>query len=282
MLGRDTEWRQGALLSGAGAHALGLIEAPASEKRVVVISHDCDLAHNEEAFVEVIVGSLIPRAEANYTSAKNPRRLHLTFESEASDPLHVELRHADRQQVAKGQFAAHSITEEHAKLPPDEKRALKQWLAARYGRPAFPNAFENRLRKQIGKRSVERLIDKIVEPASQHLVALFFDLGEERNVELPEGEPYFLSITVAYDASEGGLAARETADKVAAELRGIFLQAYGTADEAVDIALENCRAVADTFMTLADVRRVDQWRLEYVSLREDPVGEFLPTGNLPV
>ena len=113
-------------------------------------------------------------------------------------------------------------------------------------------------------------------------MALFFDLGEERNVELSDGEAYFLSISVVYDATEGGHTARKTAEKVADQLRNLFEQAYGATDKATEIALESCKAVADTFMTLADLRKVDQWRLEYISLREEPVGNFLATGVLSV
>jgi hypothetical protein len=39
--------------------------------------------------------------------------------------------------------------------------------------------------------------------------------------------------------------------------------------------------VADTRLTLADLRRVDQWRLEYISLRDDEQGDFLPVGEMP-
>ena len=46
--------------------------------------------------------------------------------------------------------------------------------------------------------------------------------------------------------------------------------------------LDACEEVADTHMTLADVRRVDQWRLEYISLRDDDVGDYLPVGETPV
>ena len=112
-------------------------------------------------------------------------------------------------------------------------------------------------------------------------MALFFDLGEDKAIELEDGDPYFLSISVVYDATEGGPNARASAEKVAGELRTLFEQAYGTVDTATEIALDACNAVADTFMTLADLRKVDQWRLEYISLREDPAGDFLPAGELP-
>lgn len=97
---------------------------------------------------------------------------------------------------------------------------------------------------------------------------------------MPDGEPYFLSISVAYDATEGGQAAREAVELVAKDLGTLFKDAYGAADAATEIALLACNAVADTLVTLADLRRVDQWRLEYLSLREDPAGDFLAAGEL--
>lgn len=281
MLGRDTEWRQGDLLTDETAHAIGLLGDLHSSRRAVLISHDCDLASDAEPSVEVIVGTQVQTLDTMFAKARNPRRLHLKFISETNEALHIELRHVDRQQINKTQFASLAVKDKNFLLPADEKRVLKQWLAARYGRPAFPNAFENRLRKTVGKKSVESRIAKILAPESAHLIALFFDLGEERNTELPDATPYFLSISVVYDATEGGQKARASAEKVANELRTLFVQAYGTADAATEIALETCHAVADTFITLADLRKVDQWRLEYISLRETPPDDFLPAGELP-
>ncbi|MGK2913138.1 MAG: hypothetical protein ACSLE5_01565 [Porticoccaceae bacterium] len=99
MRGRDTEWRQGDVLTDEHAYALGLIESRDSDRRVVIISHDCDLSHPEEKFVEVIVGSLVPASDSKYANARNPRRLHLNFESAPGKDMPVELRHADQQQV---------------------------------------------------------------------------------------------------------------------------------------------------------------------------------------
>jgi len=246
-----------------------------------VISHDCDLPNDNEEFVEIIVGTTIPKPDPMLASARNPRRLHLEFASEAGEHLHIELRHADRQQVRKDNFANLQSRDKSFTLPTDEKRALKQWLAARYGRPAFPNAFENRLRKSSGNKTVEQRIAKLLEPASQYLVGLFFDLGEERSVELLDGEPYFLSISIAYDATEGGHDARAVAEKVADQLNSLFKEAYGVPDTTTEIALEACNAVADSIMSLADLRKVDQWRLEYISLREEPSGDFLAAGEIP-
>ncbi|UEM21274.1 hypothetical protein JL100_000295 [Skermanella mucosa] len=282
MLGRDTEWRQGNLLTDEAAHALELVKVTGSSSRVVVISHDCDLPNDIEEFVEVIIGSLVEAPNPMLANARNPRRLQIKFASQSGEELHVELHHANRREVSKAEFAKFAAGNPDFTLFTDEKRALKQWLAARYGRPAFPNAFETRLRKAVQKKSVEQRIAKILEPASSHLVALLFDLGEGKDVELLDGEVYYLSIMVVYDATEGGPIAREFAEKVAKGLYDLFEKAYGPAIGSTEIALEACNAVADTFVTLADLRKVDQWRLEYISLREDPIGDFLSVGELPV
>jgi hypothetical protein len=284
MLTRDTDWRQGDFLDQDAAIKLGVLDGAVNEEqRVVVITHDCDLPHDAEASVEVIVAKVIAEASYQFSYAKNPRKLHLGYEVAGDEPLVIELSHVDRRVVPKGEFSKHAARDGCASLAVDAKRALKQWLAARYGRPAFPNAFENRLRRPISKKNtVERQIGKILEPEAKYLVGLFFDLGELRSQEVPAGEPYALGISVVYDAIEGGTQARQSAETVASQLRGLFDQAYGGPDVATEIALDACEAVADTPITLADLRRVDQWRLEYISLIDDSHGDFLRVGETPV
>ena len=277
MLARDTDWRQGDLLTREAAAALGLVAAVDEERRVIVITHDCDLPHGSELCVEVIVAEMVVKEDPQLSYAKNPRRLHLAYEGINAAPLILELRHGDRRSVPKGDFAERAVKDHSLALPIDAKRILKQWLAARYGRPAFPNEFEERLRK--GK--VERKIAKILEPDAKYLVGLFFDLGEQRGTEAVEGEPYALTVSVVYDANEGGADARAAAERVAMQLRELFENTYGKPDVATEIALDACEAVADTYLTLADLRRVDQWRLEYISLRDGEQGDFLPVGEIP-
>jgi hypothetical protein len=284
MLARDTDWRQGDLLTCEAAAALGLVEATDEGRRVIVITHDCDLPHVSELYVEVIVAELVvkdPKPDPQLSYAKNPRRLHLAFERAEASPLILELRHVDRCSVAKGDFVERAAKDKSLTLPIEAKRVLKQWLAARYGRPAFPNAFEERLRKLSGKRTVEQLIAKLLEPDAKYLVGLFFDLGEQRGAEAVEGEPYALSVSVVYDATEGGGEARGSAERVAAQLRELFEKTYGKPDVAKEVALDACEAVADTRLMLADLRRVDQWRLEYISMRDDDQGSFLAIAETP-
>ena len=283
MLGRDTHWRQGDLITADSARALDLVGPDdTTDHRVIVISHDCDLPHEAEPYVEVIVGDVIEKSDPALSHAKNPRRLHVAFENGDCPAITIELRHTNRKEVPKTEFMEKAVKDDSTLVGDGEKRTLKQWLAARYGRPAFPNAFEARLRKLVGKQTVDRHIAKVVGPTAFHLVALFFDLGEQKGVELADGEPYAISISVVYDATEGGPNARQAAEDTAGKLRGIFEAAYGKAENATEIAIEECEAVADTLMTLADLRKVDQWRLEYISLSDCDAGEFLPVGEIPV
>lgn len=95
-----------------------------------------------------------------------------------------------------------------------------------------------RLRKLFTRKNrVDKQIAKILEPDAKYIVGLFFDLGEQRAVEIPAGEPYVLSISVAYDATEGSTLARQSTEKVALQLRELFDVTYGTPD----IATERCK-----------------------------------------
>ena len=282
MLGRDTPWRQGSVIAQADAIAAGLFdEGSADLKRALVITHDCDLPNDKEPEVEVMVGDVVDKLNKQFARARNVRRLHLAFDTPSGVQQFLDLQITSRQSISKSLIAG-SKPDGGWVLSDEEKRALKQWLAARYGRPAFPNAFETHLRKNVSKKeTVEDRLGKVLEKVSAHLVGVFFDLGENRAAELTDGTPYDLRITVVYDASEGGQPARLAAEDVVSEIREIFQSAYGPPDAATEIALESCEAVADLRFPLSDLRKVDQWRAEYISLRQDPPESFLAVGELP-
>jgi hypothetical protein len=282
MLGRDTPWRQGSVIAQADAIAAGLFdETSSSLKRALVITHDCDLTNDRELEVEVMVGDVVDKLNKQFARARNVRRLHLAFDTPSGNQQFIDLQITAKQSISKSLIAG-SKPDGGWVLSDEEKRSLKQWLAARYGRPAFPNAFETHLRKNVSKKeTVEDRLGKVLEKVSAHLVGVFFDLGENRAAELTDGSPYDLRITVVYDASEGGQPARLAAEEVVSEIRDIFQSAYGPPEAATEIALESCEAVADLRFPLSDLRKVDQWRAEYISLRQDPPESFLAVGELP-
>src|SRR5690606_30066655 len=127
MLARDTDWRQGDLLTREAAAALGLVAAVDEERRVIVITHDCDLPHVSELCVEVSVAEIVANDESQLSYAKSPRRLHLAYEGMHAAPLILVLRHGDRRSVPKGDFAERAVKDHSLARPIDAKRILKQW-----------------------------------------------------------------------------------------------------------------------------------------------------------
>lgn len=272
MIGRDTSWRQGSLIRQDELHIVGVNTG----SYAIVVSHDCDIPHPKEEVVEIIVCKAVAPIKI-FQNCKNPRKLHLKL-NHTSDEIFLELSFQARIIVSKAEFNNLSGPDVDFDLSETEKRTLKQWLSARFGRPAYPNTFENRLQKMIGKDSVEKCIAKLIEPFQEHIVGVFIGLDGDKSIELPEGEPYCLSVFIVYNTEQNAMIAREKCEALAKSLESVLIEAYGAPHEAVEICLEKCAALADNMITLADLMKVDQWRLEWLSLSEGS-DEFLAIGQ---
>ncbi|QKZ04142.1 hypothetical protein [Pseudomonas eucalypticola] len=265
MIGRNTAWRQGSLIKQGELGAVGI--AGEGDTYAIVISHDCDIPHEKEEVVEVIVCRAVS-PDKTMLGSRNPRKLHLKLEREGTE-IFLELSFKSRVLVGKSDFSTKLSGPDHDFfLSEPEKRVLKQWLSARFGRPAYPNAFERHLQQKVGKKdTVERCIARFTEPVSEHVVAMFIGLDGDKNVEL-EDEPYCLSIFIVYSTEYDAVTARKECEALAETLRCFLVEQYGSPDVAEKICLENCAAIADNKITLADLMKVDQWRLEWLSLTD--------------
>lgn len=273
------ELRQGGVLTLESAYDLGLLEKSDLNNRAIIISHDCDLQSSQEGHIEVILASMIKKADPSFCHAKHVRRLHLTYNKETELSVVFELDHDQEKKIhiSREKFIQIASLDCSFNFSTEDKRILKQWLAARYGRPAFPDAFENRLRKN--KRFEQKLADKL-KPCEVYLVGIFFGLGEERSIELLDDTPYYLSVFLVYEGDKGPFA-REAAEECALNIQELFYQIFDSPHNAKEIVLEDCFAVADTDFSLKDIRKTDQWRVHHLSLRETPHSNFLPIGETP-
>ncbi len=279
---RDFKLRQGGVLNDESIKRLDLIDVSVSDGFPVIITHDCDLLHEKEEFVEVIIGRKIENPESVYENAKNPRCLHLQFTSPSDQkPVYLELRFSTRKSVPQNDFSKLRQKESILNISEDNHRTLKHWLASRYGRPAFPDAFEDRLRTKKGGKTVEQQIAKILKPVERHIRGVFFNLGEHRNVELREDVPYILIITIVYVDESGGTTARKESKIAAQKIESLFVDVYGAAENATKISLEACNSISELHMPLSVLRRVDQWRLEYLSIEYGSSGDYLQTSEIP-
>lgn len=275
MIDTSTTWRQGQILKHEDAVSLGILTGEETGVKVVVISHDCDLQSSAESKVELAAGPLV-KWSGNYARAKHPRILHLQIEHPMDVNMDaIEIRHDDKFLIDKKIFISLEGDSDYL-ISAEEKQGLKQWLAARYGRPAFPDVFEGRLRAFDEKKfRFEKELAKIISKHSTHLIGVFFDLGEDRFNDLDEGVPYELSIHLVYDAIDGGPEARIEAEQAATKIGELFTKYHGAPSESELIALMACDAVPDTEFTLYALRRMDQWRVEYISLMGDDVGDYI-------
>jgi hypothetical protein len=270
---RDTPWRQGRALTSKSSVALGLVPEQAADSNLaIVISHDCDLAQltDSEPHVEIIVAQRVEAGDGNCTHAKNARRLHLPYKL-AGETTWWELSAPSKTSVSKEALADHAPNDD-ALLDAKTKAILRKWLGARYNRGSFADEFVERLRDQIGER-----ITKIVKPAGNHIIAVFFDVdeGEEKDRNGAD-DVYGLYVYLLYNTQDDEAAARKAVENVAGEITKMFTARCCADGQWQWIKLEGCEAISDNAMTYVQSTYLRTRDMDYLSFRGDgPPGPML-------
>jgi hypothetical protein len=272
--GRQFSWRQGDLLSGEAAVALGYC-APedADATFVVVISHDCDLTAGieREPVAELIVGLRIDKLGGD-SYGKTARRLHLEFMAQDGSVV-LELMATTKQPIEKQKLFEFSPRSD-IELDGRGIGILQRWLAARYHRAAFPEAFEGRLRAAVvhGKRAFLKKIEIILSDGGEHIRGLLFDLDGGKDIERKAPDDvYQLGINVLYDSTKDEPTAAAVAEAAARALEALFSTAFYSEQAGwQNICLQYCDPMSDNAITVAQREMLKQWRLEHMSLQDDP------------
>jgi len=168
---RDTPWRQGTLFV--------LPDADGQRDLIgVIASHDCDLCADDdvEPEVEWIQAELDVGKNGNLTFGKNARLLQATARGHDGTEQLVTLSIRRRAFFGKREFYARARPFPH-QFDDRDVIVFRRWLAARYGRSAFPNAFEDLMR---GK--VEGKIDELSKKKGEGIRALYVRIGNLRCV----------------------------------------------------------------------------------------------------
>lgn len=182
----DKAWSQGDLLPDDIAKKVLPEDELKKGARAVVVSHDCDLVHHSlenEPVVEVLLLHAVA-AQGDLTQAKNPRRIHLPYAENGMVIYYEAFIHRrlfiDRRLLAeaapvKGGFDA------------DARDDLRQWLAKRYVRAAFPTEFDKRISgiKKKLKKALDTQEGKAISG-----IYIFLD----PDAELPAGTAYKIII----------------------------------------------------------------------------------------
>lgn len=272
--GRQFSWHQGDLLTGEAAVVLGYCaQGDADATFVVVISHDCDLTAEieKEPLAELIVGRRIDKLGGN-SYGKTARRLHIEYQNQDGS-VFLELMATAKQPIEKQKLFEFSPRNDIG-LDGRGIGILQRWLAARYHRAAFPEAFEDRLRAAVisGKRTFLKKIELILSEGGEHIRGLLFDLDEGKDIERKAPDDvYQLGINVLYDSAKDESTAAAVAKAAAHALEELFSTAFYSEQASwQNICLQYCDPISDNAITVSQREMLKQWRLEHMSLQDDP------------
>lgn len=268
---RSTPWRQGSILDEEVFGGFAQRSPTPSHKAdfAVVVSHDCDIAANPaiEPVVEVIPGIFLSKGDGSLTHAKEARKLHLAVSQIGADhQLFAEFKATDKFNISKEQLAANVPSAKHF-IAAKELQILRRWLAARYRRHAFSDAFEKCF------DSVEEKFREILKKSSHHLRAVLFDLDEDAPGDLANLDaPHILDIYLVYTSEANAGESLRVAQATKAKIEKAFQDKYKDGGQWKQIELRSCEVISDNALTYAQYLQLVEWRSEGLSLRSDPPG----------
>ena len=260
---RAAGWRQGSIARPAdnetllAASADRVPEPGESVVRLVAVTQDCDLVQEPdiEPFVEFIACRESEAVEPLYRYGRNPRLLYLqTIGEDGPGPwLHVSIH--NRFRVGKETLIGMTVDEE-LRLEPDDARLLNRWIAKRYTRPAFPDAFNARL-DAVGGR-LERLYKSL---EGEIVTGVFLEVADDENVD---DVPYEIAvrITARIEAWENEVT-RAALSRFEERLSTILDDCPG-----VIVADDDIQILPEDDLTLGDLRRFRRLDRDYRSLPE--------------
>lgn len=223
----------------------------------VLISHDCDIA--AESSVEPVI-EWIPATAASTdgskTYGKNPRILELScgVNTDSENCLHFDVR--GKTTLDKQHFFQNAVLFEQ-QFSADQLVILRRWLSARYGRSAFPDAFESAMDRVRSK------VDELSKKSGGGIRALYFDVDDGHMTErATEDDPYELLVYVVYPMETP----IKTAEDFAAKLSAIFSKKFKTNGEWNGIELVSCDAICEDNFSLLLANSTKTWRVDHRSL----------------
>lgn len=261
---RSTPWKQGMFLTKETSEELGITDGDPNTA-VIVVTHDCDLAQlpESEPCIELVVGKLIDekQVDGNFTNAKTARKLHLPIAS-ANKPF-LELEATQKISIDKQALLGHFPST--PQLSKESKVILQRWLASRYRRSAFPDAFESRLRHH----KLDKKIAEAGKKLGSDISVIYFDI---RKNEAENQGNFLLDIVILYNTSMEADSARRSAETFKDKIKTAFeSRLYNENDDSWEgIELGYVDAISDESLSYKQAQNLKAWRLEYISLGADP------------
>ena len=229
-------WRQGTFLPPDEVRNLAKAQGLEDATHAVVLSQDCDVVHEDlkvEPYAEILFLLPVEKPDPGLKDGKSSRRFHLEA-TQNGQPLYFQTQPWHRIQIPRVRLAE-IAPDNTIVMEPNVLRTLTEWVAERYTRTAFPDAFVTRI------NAVDKDLKKLLKKHSGLFWRLFVRV--EPQTELNEGDDYELSLLCVvphdvWDDEAEQKQAREIAEKLNKELTskkcsGIKLVAFdvGSDDE---------------------------------------------------
>lgn len=257
---RQAGWHQGAVCAASDVAAL--LQPPAhpvlsisDEDWLMLMTQTCDLLQGDlekEPRVELLrLTPTRPSVSASLGWTQHPRFIQIE-RSTASGRLYACIH--DRVWVPRERFDL--LTPDATReVAPEDIRMLVKWVASRYLRPAYPDAFNDRL------KPIQKELTRFWKANKGRLRAAYCVFARED--ELPEEESYEVAFVLVHPRTVAIAEAQSLAD----QFEAIFSSCDGIEVEA--------KAMADTDFSLFHLDRYTRWELDHLSF-SDPAGCPLP------
>ncbi len=257
---RRNGWRQGSVVASELAETIAAETSSPDGAVFIVASQDCDVVHGSldaEPKVEVIAALKSPDAEPDPQLAhgKNPRRLHLRFGE--GDRLEFAIK--DRYFVDRALLVDHQPAE---RLDETDTRLIANWIAKRYVRSAFPDAFNDRI------TGAARKIDKALKAHGEGASGIFLILDHWDEVD--DAVPYNVVIVVTCPVAVAEDESRE------AEVAALASKLMTALDACKGINVLDAQHVAENDFTLDDLHTHKRWEFDFRSHSGRPGGSISP------
>lgn len=233
---------------------------------LVVITQDCDLVRkiDDEPYVELLALQELSSKPGFPMRGHSARKLHLAREG-ANNITWFECNIHDRFRIKKESLLKTDCNSALA-FSENEQRLLRQWLARRYARAAFPDHFENHLQS-----TKSGPVKKLFKSAAAKLIStVYIDIDHE---DAGGNEDYYIHVILTALAED--LADPEKRDQID-DFEERFIRVFDNRPH-ICLALKDpddqesydVRVISEEDVTLSMLRRYKRFDADYRSVDDD-------------
>ncbi len=240
-------WQQGSVFSIMKGSEIDDL----SEGTYLVLSQDCDIvnhSYKKEETIEVLRVLKIDSCVSGNLLARQPRLLDIQAVTG-----NLRAQPNNRQFVSRKKILA--LTPDY-NLDKTNLNILIKWITDRYTRPAFPDAFNNRLASdKFFKKEIIGLLEKGVEA----LGLLIKVIPNEEIVDTKNYKVQPLLLTEKRDSCSDEM--WEKLGEIAWEIRELFSKVKG-----IEVSNDNMQVImASDEITYYEVKEFKNWKVDYLS-----------------